>query len=228
MSARAPRRPATRPYPAALERLTPPDSDEEYVREPPPQYREHETGEGTEQDEEDESDGPRLGRPPGSSELYPVHPPVPVPCALCGKPSEPKETLAVCPRHLSPPHEPAGAFCQLSHEPIWVDANGNSWLCMRLEAWPARCEVEWCGKRIRCELDYLFVHRSCLGATASVKGCTEGCGRPRAFRSTRCRPCQRSHLRDEARIRQARRRSRLQGISRDRETKRDERSRKRG
>ncbi len=202
------------------------DPDEEFLTHPPADF----TDDGPDGDGEEHLDdeaveanehfGRGVGRPPGPSEFYPIHPPFPVPCALCGKPCGGEDLMAICPSHLKTPHESATESCRLSHPPVKAGDTSclrlfkaDAGICLRLDTYPTRCEVVWCHRRLWCLRDYYFVHPGCLGPTAKLEGCVEGCGRPHDRGSTRCTPCRRAHLRDEARLRQSRHRARKSGIA---------------
>lgn len=202
------------------------DPDEEILTHPPGDSsgdepdgdgEEHVDDEGV---EADEHFGRGVGRPPGPAEFYRFRPPT-APCALCGKASEGRDLMVVCPMHSKDPHEPTADACRLpQHPPLPGRPDLGVLACVVLAGYPSRCEVEWCHKRLWCFRDYYFVHPACMGPTAKMPGCIEGCGRPHDRGSTRCTPCRRAHLRDEARLRQSRHRARKSGIAMRRPRKR--------
>jgi hypothetical protein len=180
---------------------------EETLRHPPGDYSDNEP-------DEDDHFGRGVGRPPGPSVFYRFAPDNPVPCMLCTKPCGGRDLTVTCPLHAKDSHEPATDVCRLpQHPPLSGRPDLGVLACLVLAAYPSRCEVEWCHRRLWCFRDYYFAHPACLGPTAEMPGCVEGCGRPHDFGSIRCTPCRRAHLRDEARLRQSRHRARKAGIS---------------
>jgi hypothetical protein len=189
--------------------------DEEIPTRLPGDFSDDESDEesaGADGAEDDESEGRRVGRPAGPAKWYRSVPQRAI-CMLCGKPCGGKELSVTCPMHSKDPHEPTTHDCRLTHPPEPNAPNLRDNACIILAGYPSRCEVEWCHKRLWCFRDYRFAHPACLGPTAKLPGCIEGCGRPHDRGSTRCTPCRRAHFRDEARLRQSRHRARKSGIA---------------
>ena len=136
------------------------DPDEEILTHPPGDSsgdepdgdgEEHVDDEGV---EADEHFGRGVGRPPGPAEFYRFRPPT-APCALCGKASEGRDLMVVCPMHSKDPHEPTADACRLpQHPPLPGRPDLGVLACVVLAGYPSRCEVEWCHKRLWCFRDY--------------------------------------------------------------------------